>query len=83
MTIQSGDAADGLDWIARFKMFITGGATQKIFGELLIDGKTAQTDYAAGAKDLATAGGAIKLQIHNIDAGDTTTSEVLSIAYHQ
>jgi len=82
MTLTSPDAAAG-DWIAKFKMYITGGATQKISGELLHNGKVAVTDYATGAKDLATAGGNVKAQISNGNVGDTTTSEIVTVTFNE
>ena len=82
MTLTSSDAA-ALDWVARFSMYITAGATQDIHGELICNGKVAVSDFATGAKDLATAGGDIKAQISNGDVGDTTTAETVRITYNE
>ncbi len=82
MSLTGSDAAAG-DWVARFKLYVTGGATQDIHGELLVNGKVAVTDFATGAKDLATAGGTVKLQIQSQNAGDTVTSETVSVTFNE
>jgi len=82
MSLTAADAA-AVDWVAEFKMYITGGATQKIEGYLTPNGKVSTIDYAAGAKDLATAGGNVKVQIQSQDAGDTVTAEVVTVTYNE
>ena len=81
MSLSASDAT-AADWVARFKCYLTAADAQKIHGELIVNGKVAVSDYAAGAVDIS---GAVDLitQITSANAGDTVTSEVVTVTYNE
>ncbi len=79
MSLSGSDAAAG-DYIARFTLWIVDNANQKIFGELLVNGKVVVTDYATGAVNIAGAVNFIT-QITSANAGDTVTAEMVNVYY--
>ncbi len=83
LSLTATDAA-AVEWLARIKVFITGGAIQEVYGELICNGKVTVFDVdVTTAKDLATAGGAMKLQIQSQNGGDTVTSEQVTVTYNE
>ena len=81
MTLTASDAAAG-DWVAKFVCYLTGSGAQKIQGQLLVNGKVAVTDYAAGAIDIS---GAVNIfvEIQSQNGGDTVTSETVTATFNE
>ncbi len=83
LSLTASDAA-AVDWVAHITMYVTGGATEEVHGELHCNGKVSVVDVdVTPAKDLATAGGTVKLQIQSQNAGDTVTAEQVSVKFNE
>lgn len=81
LTLTSPDAAAG-DWVCRITLQLTGAATQKMYGELLINGKSPVVDYATGIVNLAGAVN-VGLELVLANAADEVAAESVIVRYNE